>query len=1371
MENGAAAPAAPDTAPKDAVTKSPSLEDGEVPEDDVPASTAEQPTSPSAQPPPPPQPSARFSGQRSPPLRPHAYGPGAQKTAAPAPLPPQDRLWERERDTIRDRERERDRDRDREKELERLDRERADRERAERERDLRERELRERTEREQRERDQQLEREQMERRALEQMERRELEQHERQLREQAEREEDAREQEAAAARERQLLLDRDPPPALIEEPAEPPVEERQLDVTDALSYLDMVKAQFHDSPDIYNKFLDTMKQFKSEQINTPGVIDRVSELFAGHPQLIQGFNAFLPQGYRIECTTSFITVTTPSGTRTQAPPRPVQAIPIAVAGAPSTPRSMHQERENREKEMRERVAQREQREARERERDRKMREQREWEAQQQQLAAMVPPPVPQQDPPFNAAMDYVNRIKHRFHDEPEIYRQFLDVLQTYQRGGQTDSAVVFQQVTVLFRGNQDLIEEFKKFVNYGGDDVGMMMGGPSQDMEFERERPDRERGRKRVTNDTVKRKRRPIDRNDENSRGAPARPPKKQRTEKLEQQMAPPGQWMREPSPPPVSNVRGGHTHAHGHQHQLQQQQQQPPPQQGHQHHQHQPQPLAPPPLPDESTFFARVGDPDFARLARDFANGESGVDLRMLVDYLGDTPVGVEFREIVGWPSFLKPSDAANGVPTPGTGEGVWTLASKVDEDEDIGPSYRRLPKSEIGRHISGRDEMCREVLNDEFVSHPSWAPGYDLPASQAAQRHTTEKNSYERALYRSEDERHEFDYAIDAVSRTFLALDVALTRVQSLPTPEERAAHKFKQPYLGGCLKPIHVRTIRRVYGKAGSEVLQAVHENPLVAIPVVTNTLRRKEDEWKRVQRSWNRVWRGVEAHNFFESWDHEGATARERDANATTSRTLIEELEQGRTARMQRIAALVDPAMRGAELQSGDWRTGVEYPDVLQDVLKLVFAFLDNLPRTSGVDARRVEGFLRFFVPLVFAGHQDAWDTAFSTTSEQESDAERAAAAAKKKAKDKKNGITLNGVSNGDASTNGLIISNGEVLAPEIPSPVVQPMEVDREEDLVDQTATQAATKKTLVLFADNKLYVLLRLIEFLYARLAHFSHISHTLSTVESGSSYLEHPLAVQLGLGRSLPALAQAYGGVPERFYDVLLESIETLFAGEMGEAMFHANLRMLFGFEAVKLFSIDRIIGTIVKQVQAVLGDKRSRHLVGLLHRQRAEPDGFLLEWSAYRRAAEEEAGDESLVFVRVESTAMIAQLLLPGDRLPPDTERVRERWQAYLDSYTRKGRTRGVAKPKSPFLYRNLPRTKDAWSRDKSRVRSKRELEAKIDPHSYRLFYVSGTEELVVRRWKKEERAAAESRAVARIEEGRRGLENLKFVNREVA
>ena len=39
-------------------------------------------------------------------------------------------------------------------------------------------------------------------------------------------------------------------------------------------------------------------------IDTPGVIGRVSNLFKGHPDLIVGFNTFLPPGFKIEVSVS-----------------------------------------------------------------------------------------------------------------------------------------------------------------------------------------------------------------------------------------------------------------------------------------------------------------------------------------------------------------------------------------------------------------------------------------------------------------------------------------------------------------------------------------------------------------------------------------------------------------------------------------------------------------------------------------------------------------------------------------------------------------------------------------------------------------------------------------------------------------------------------------------------------------------------------------------------------------------------------------------------------------------------------------------------------------------------------------------------------
>lgn len=75
---------------------------------------------------------------------------------------------------------------------------------------------------------------------------------------------------------------------------------RELRVEDALLYLDQVKVEFGDRPHIYNEFLEIMKTFKTQQIDTPGVIRRVSNLFKGNRRLVLGFNTFLPEGYQIE---------------------------------------------------------------------------------------------------------------------------------------------------------------------------------------------------------------------------------------------------------------------------------------------------------------------------------------------------------------------------------------------------------------------------------------------------------------------------------------------------------------------------------------------------------------------------------------------------------------------------------------------------------------------------------------------------------------------------------------------------------------------------------------------------------------------------------------------------------------------------------------------------------------------------------------------------------------------------------------------------------------------------------------------------------------------------------------------------------------
>lgn len=89
---------------------------------------------------------------------------------------------------------------------------------------------------------------------------------------------------------------------------------------EALLYLDRLKKAFSEQPRRYNRFLDIMKLFKSEKINTVGVLHRVIPLCirSGLTEwelldLLTTFNNFLPQPYTIEYSTRSCSFTTPDG--------------------------------------------------------------------------------------------------------------------------------------------------------------------------------------------------------------------------------------------------------------------------------------------------------------------------------------------------------------------------------------------------------------------------------------------------------------------------------------------------------------------------------------------------------------------------------------------------------------------------------------------------------------------------------------------------------------------------------------------------------------------------------------------------------------------------------------------------------------------------------------------------------------------------------------------------------------------------------------------------------------------------------------------------------------------------------------------------
>ncbi|KAL1213691.1 Paired amphipathic helix protein Sin3-like 4 [Cardamine amara subsp. amara] len=77
------------------------------------------------------------------------------------------------------------------------------------------------------------------------------------------------------------------------------VDKKKLTTDDAFAFLMLVKVKYQDKREIYDRFLEILKDFKAQRANTCDVISKVKELFKGQQELLLGFNTFLPEDSHI----------------------------------------------------------------------------------------------------------------------------------------------------------------------------------------------------------------------------------------------------------------------------------------------------------------------------------------------------------------------------------------------------------------------------------------------------------------------------------------------------------------------------------------------------------------------------------------------------------------------------------------------------------------------------------------------------------------------------------------------------------------------------------------------------------------------------------------------------------------------------------------------------------------------------------------------------------------------------------------------------------------------------------------------------------------------------------------------------------------
>ncbi|XP_053964982.1 uncharacterized protein LOC128867607 isoform X2 [Anastrepha ludens] len=306
--------------------------------------------------------------------------------------------------------------------------------------------------------------------------------------------------------------------------------------------------------------------------------------------------------------------------------------------------------------------------------------------------------------------------------------------------------------------------------------------------------------------------------------------------------------------------------------------------------------------------------------------------------------------------------------------------LAQDIDltSCKRLGASYCALPQSTVPKKCSGRTALCREVLNDKWVSFPTWA-------SEDSTFVTSRKTQFEETIYRTEDERFELDVVIETNSATIRVLEGVQKRMSRMP-PEDLGRF-YLDDYLGGTSQTIHQRAIHRIYGDKAGEIIQGLKKNPSVAVPIVLKRLKVKEEEWRDAQKAFNKVWREQNEKYYLKSLDHQAINFKPNDMKALRSKNLFNEIE-----------TLYDER-HDQDDENGEPVTGphlvLPYNDktILDDAANLL---IHHVKRQTGIQKQektKIKHILRQFVPdLFFSARQPLSDDEREEDDNEKTDAD-------------------------------------------------------------------------------------------------------------------------------------------------------------------------------------------------------------------------------------------------------------------------------------------------------------------------------------------------------------------------------------------
>lgn len=620
-----------------------------------------------------------------------------------------------------------------------------------------------------------------------------------------------------------------------------------------------------------------------------------------------------------------------------------------------------------------------------------------------------------------------------------------------------------------------------------------------------------------------------------------------------------------------------------------------------------------------------------------------SGAELLQLVTpFLGKFPeLFAQFKSFLGDKEFSHAPTLLADRYTEGNGRDIDYASCKR-----LGSSYRALPKTYQQPKCTGRTAICKEVLNDTWVSFPSWSEDSTFVSSK--------KTPYEEQLHRCEDERFELDVVLETNLATIRVLESVQKKLSRL-SPEDQEKFRLDE-CLGGTSEGIHRRAVYRIYGDKASEIIEGLKKNPANAVPVVLKRLKAKEEEWREAQQGFNKIWREQYEKAYLKSLDHQGVNFKQNDIKALRSKSLLNEIESVYDERQEQSAE------EGSQASSEPHMVYLyEDKQILEDAAALIIYHVKRQPTIQKEDKDHIKRILQHFVPdLFFSKRGELSESEDSTDEELES-------------QDPARGPELNGEPRRRrcGSPRSTSAFGGEKL------------------DLRDSEAEHQKNMDGVynLIFMNNNWYFFLRLHQILCSRLlrvyqqAERQLLQHRADKerekeLADGRKEKISDLAMELRLKQ--PSEVEL-----EEYYPAFLHMVRSLLDGNLDSMQYEDTLREMFTIHAYVGFTIDKLIHNIIRQLQHLVSDDVCLQVVELYlsERRRGAAGGSLTSqcvragWeTSYQWKAERTMADENcfkVMFMQSKGQVTMTIELLDTEESQTDDPLDVQHLASYMEQY----------------------------------------------------------------------------------------------------